>query len=258
MAELKIKLNDADDHTRAQVAYITLDYTKMFLDKLRFERLRLSVKTLRENVSDHQLSSEDMFDFATDMASKVGIIEKKKWVRNFKELPLQKQYEMMKTLQDTFYNSLPKESSTKIEPYRNNFFEGNIIHTDVYYIASANIRKYILPYVKGWFLNETCPICLENFQEGSFLLQFPCQHSLHSSCFTSLDDSQDNCRHLKCPLCRNEFWIYVTREIDVVKKSNVGGRLTMDIYLKTTAATKQMDEMLPREILARPVFIGNV
>ncbi|ESO09694.1 hypothetical protein HELRODRAFT_183961 [Helobdella robusta] len=144
MSEVTIDLIDADTFTQD---HVTLEYIKVFLKKLIRKRKKLYIKYLSDNFDDHRLSNKDMNEFALYLASERERINKVEWVESFKLIPLQRQYQLMESLQNMFYSSLPTESITKTSPYKNAYFEGNIIHTDVFYLATTNIRKYKLPYV---------------------------------------------------------------------------------------------------------------
>ncbi|ESN89942.1 hypothetical protein HELRODRAFT_182952 [Helobdella robusta] len=159
MSEETIDLLDADTFTQD---HVTLEYIKVFLKKLISKRKKLYIKYLSDNFDDHRLSNEDMNEFALYLAPEREKMKKVEWVESFKLIPLQRQYQLMESLENMFYSSLPTESITKTSPYKNAYFEGNIIHTDVFYLATTNIRKYKLPYVTG------ISLCLNSPQIGNF------------------------------------------------------------------------------------------
>ena len=51
----------------------------------------------------------------------------------------------------------------------------------------------------------TCPICLDNLNKSKFVLQLPCKHQFHFSCFRKWEKKSST-----CPVCRrtNFFQTY--------------------------------------------------
>lgn len=52
--------------------------------------------------------------------------------------------------------------------------------------------------------NETCPICLDPFEDGGSLILLKCCHGYHEQCFTSWLQSASKSK-VSCPMCKREI-----------------------------------------------------
>jgi len=53
-------------------------------------------------------------------------------------------------------------------------------------------------------LNETCPVCLDDFETAEELRHLPCNHFFHPHCVRDWFSSQrDASQHRTCPICRS-------------------------------------------------------
>lgn len=58
-----------------------------------------------------------------------------------------------------------------------------------------------IKYTKEKYYDDTCPICMETYEEGDKLTTIiGCKHYFHSNCISSWFDTK-----LNCPLCRHEL-----------------------------------------------------
>ena len=63
---------------------------------------------------------------------------------------------------------------------------------------SANINKYNTYVYDNQTINSCC-ICLENFIQGEYITELPCNHLFHNKCISQWFNNNN-----KCPLCKLE------------------------------------------------------
>jgi hypothetical protein len=64
-----------------------------------------------------------------------------------------------------------------------------------------SIGKYKKVVADSTLLQETCPICLDNFKEKEFYRTLTCTHSFHKKCI----DHWFRKDHCECPMCRTKI-----------------------------------------------------
>ncbi|ESO11560.1 hypothetical protein HELRODRAFT_166565 [Helobdella robusta] len=87
---------------------------------------------------------------------------------------------------------------------------------DIFYLELSENRRYKLPFIKGMFIDNCCGICLEDFQNKSFVSGLKCLHSFHFDCIKEWLE-----RKSSCSTCRNEIStnLAIERSIEVTEKN---------------------------------------
>ncbi|ESN97498.1 hypothetical protein HELRODRAFT_85323 [Helobdella robusta] len=82
----------------------------------------------------------------------------------------------------------------------NELLKVEIFHHDSSGLFPSSKKCSKLPYVRNKFLNDTCPICMEQFTETSFVRELKCRHTFHVNCMKYWFKEKTH-----CPCCRRDF-----------------------------------------------------
>ena len=66
--------------------------------------------------------------------------------------------------------------------------------------------------------NDTCSICVSDYQDGDLIAEMPCGHKFHKECIHPWLRNNINCNvNPNCPLCREKLGVKYHRDGDIVK-----------------------------------------
>ncbi|ESN96466.1 hypothetical protein HELRODRAFT_67684 [Helobdella robusta] len=137
----------------------------------------------------------------------------------------------MRDAQRRFY-SIEQEPTTVNDVIEKEHFIASITHTDFFQSALQDNDKLTLPFYEEKFIDKLCPICMEEFCDGSFVRELKCRHAFHHSCIREWFEM--NC---SCPVCR----VNVPAEMNAIYKFNVergeeGSKEIVRAHITTKAA----------------------
>ncbi|ESO11559.1 hypothetical protein HELRODRAFT_71299 [Helobdella robusta] len=97
-------------------------------------------------------------------------------------------------------------------------------------------RIYKLPFIRGMFIDNCCRICLEDFQNKSFVSELKCRHSFHFDCIKEWFNGKSS-----CPTCRSEISSSVTirHSYEVTK---MGANTCIQVFVMTLPQVRNLTD----------------
>ncbi|ESN94436.1 hypothetical protein HELRODRAFT_164276 [Helobdella robusta] len=152
---------------------------------------------------------------------------------HFNSLPVDRQYSLMKMLQDFYFSSVLAEESLDhyidVTMSADGFnFNGKFFYRDTFRHEKIKNMKYFLPYIEDKFINEECCICSKEFVQSSFIYEMVCRHAFHFKC---LDMWLEN--NGSCPYCRKDIVSKKAKDSNYFIEDKEDGSKLVLIYILT-------------------------
>ncbi|ESO08584.1 hypothetical protein HELRODRAFT_169458 [Helobdella robusta] len=210
-------------------------YFKKFIEEKHQSMSCTYESYLTEHLTENEFCLEDIKEFAAAVSEDLlNLACSQVIIKNDDEpksvtspccyLPIEKRSTLMKEMQKLFISRLPRENMVYECPYEGTHTKGSIRHTDNYFKADCNINILKNSYLEQLSINDSCPICIEEYEEGGNICQISCGHSLHFGCAAEWIGKRP-----VCPLCLKQVRTVMSTSIKLEYK---GGN-TVDVNITT-------------------------
>ncbi|ESN98849.1 hypothetical protein HELRODRAFT_162309 [Helobdella robusta] len=223
---------------RSEVSHAVEMYFIEFIDRVFGYARNAYVEFLQKHFADYNISANDIRDFANFLAEDVvdlaGVVvlgknhKKKKWTEQFRSISIELLYKNLKEMQISYFSTLPRENMFYRSCYQETYFGGDIHHTDTCFKEGAHTDVLIVPFVEKFSLNTSCPVCFEDYDEGKFIYEMSCGHSIDCGCAEDWFVEKS-----VCPYCSRKVKAVVETSRQAHVSWDENDEITVDIYLTT-------------------------